>query len=63
MDTIRVKEKKGLEHYMAFWCSMFRVFCGFQVEMAVSQRSGYLSSQDMKFHDREKSELINNFVL
>jgi signal transduction histidine kinase len=79
MDTIRVKEKKRVaqELHDGVLGRMFGVrmnldgLNGFQDEMAVSQRSGYLSElknieQDIReiSHDlnREKSELINNFV-
>jgi signal transduction histidine kinase len=79
MDTIRVKEKKRVaqELHDGVLGRMFGVrmnldgLNGFQDEMAVSQRSGYLSElknieQDIReiSHDlnSEKSELINNFV-
>jgi signal transduction histidine kinase len=79
MDTIRVKEKKRVaqELHDGVLGRMFGVrmnldgLNGFQDEMAVSQRSDYLSElknieQDIReiSHDlnSEKSELINNFV-
>jgi signal transduction histidine kinase len=79
MDSIRVKEKKRVaqELHDGVLGRMFGVRMNldglnrFQDEMAVSQRSGYLSElknieQDIReiSHDlnREKSELINNFV-
>ncbi|WP_413999591.1 tetratricopeptide repeat protein [Flavobacterium sp. W1B] len=79
IDTIRVKEKKRVaqELHDGVLGRMFGVrmnldgLNGFQDEMAINQRIGYLKElknieQDIReiSHDlnREKSELINNFV-